>query len=53
MKQYKILTNNKTWMVRDLEWAKTIAKRESQVGGRVSVLDGDIKIATYQNGKEI
>jgi hypothetical protein len=37
-RDYKILVNNKTYCTAKLEWAIEIAKRESLVGGRVSVL---------------
>ena len=50
MKKYKILVLNKTYIMNNLELALDYAKRESLVGYRVSVLDGDVKIATYQGG---
>ncbi len=50
MKNYKILVLDKTYCTSNLQYALDYAKRESLVGYRVSVLDGNTKIATYQNG---
>ena len=50
MKKYKILILNKTYCTSNLQFALDYAKRESLVGYRVSVLDGNTKIATYQGG---
>lgn len=50
MKNYKILVVDKTYCTSNLQFALDYAKRESLVGYRVSVLDGDKKIATYQGG---
>lgn len=49
-RDYKILMNNKTYCTAKLEWAIDIAKRESLVGGRVSVLKDGKKLVTYENG---
>jgi hypothetical protein len=49
-RDYHILVNNKTYCTRTLEWAIDIARRESLVGGRVSVLKDGKKLATYENG---
>lgn len=50
MKRYKILVVNKSYYASNLQYALDYAKRESLVGYRVSVFDGNTKIATYQNG---
>jgi len=50
MKNYKILILDKTYCVSNLQYALDFAKRESLIGYRVSVLDGNTKIATYQGG---
>ena len=50
MRNYKILVNNKTYCMSDLQYALDYAQRESLVGYRVSVFDGNAKIATYQGG---
>ena len=50
MRKYKILVVNKTYCTSDLQNALDFAKRESLIGYRVSVLDNNTKIATYQNG---
>jgi hypothetical protein len=50
MKTYKILYKNKTMLAKGLLWTLDIARRESLVGGRVSVFDNEVKIATYYNG---
>jgi hypothetical protein len=49
-RDYKILVNNKTYNTATLAWAIEIARRESLVGGRVSVLKDGKKLATYENG---
>lgn len=49
-RDYHILVNNKTYCTRTLAWAIEIARRESLVGGRVSVLKDGVKLATYENG---
>ena len=53
MKTYKILLKNKTICAYGLINAMEYARRESLVGGRVSVLDGEVKVATYFNGDPI
>lgn len=53
MKQYKVLLTNKTILVYGLERAKEYAQRQSIVCFRATVLDGDVKIARYENGKEL
>ena len=53
MKEYKIYGVNKSWNVKGLERALEYAERESRVGNRVSVFDGNVKIATYQGGEKI
>ena len=53
MKNYKIYAGNKSWNVQGLERAMEYAERESRVGYRVSVFDGNAKIATFQLGKKI
>ena len=53
MKNYKILRNNKTYLVTDLAVAHKIARNETLVGGRATILDGNTKIATYLNGEKI
>jgi len=50
MKNYKILVNNKTYCMSNLQYALDYARRESLVGYKVSVFDGNTKIATYQGG---
>lgn len=50
MKTYKILYKNQGMLAKGLLWALDIARRESLVGGRASVFDGEVKIATYYNG---
>ena len=49
-RDYKILVNNKTLCTATLAWAIEIARRESLVGGRVSVIKDNVKLATYENG---
>lgn len=49
-RNYKILINNKSYFTATLAWAIEIARRESLVGGRVSVLKDGVKLATYENG---
>ena len=53
MKTYKILRNNKTYLVKDLTVAHKVAKNETLVGGRATILDGNVKVATYLNGEKI
>lgn len=53
MKEYKILVGNKITVIKDLTWAKEVAKRESQVNFRATILDGNERIARYEWGKEI
>lgn len=50
MKTYKILVVDKTYTMTNLQYALDYAKRQSLASFRVSVLDGNKKIATYQNG---
>ena len=50
MKNYKILFANKSYCMSNLQYALDYAKRESLVGYRVSVFEGNNKIATYQGG---
>ena len=50
MKTYKILVVDKTYTMTNLQYALDYAKRESLIGYRVSVLDGNKKLATYQGG---
>ena len=52
-RDYKILVNNKTYCTAKLEWAIEIARRESLVGGRVSVIKDNVKLATYDKGNPI
>lgn len=49
-RDYKILVNNKTYCTATLAWAIDIARRESLVGSRVSILKDNKKLATYENG---
>ena len=49
-RDYKILIKNKTYCTATLAWAIEIARRESLVGGRVSVIKDNVKLATYENG---
>ena len=53
MKQYKVLRANKGYMVYGLERAMEYAQKDSQVAFRVSVFDGNQKIATFEWGKQI
>ena len=53
MKRYKVLVANKGYMVIGLARALEFAQRESRVGNRVSVFDGNTKVATYQYGDKI
>ena len=53
MKEYKIYFANKVKVVKGLERAMAYAEKESRVGYRVSVFDGNVKIATYQMGEKI
>lgn len=52
MKKYKILFTNKSYYYQDLNIALYFARRESLVGYRVSVFDGDKKLVTFQNGEK-
>ena len=52
-KTYKVLLKNKTIYACGLLWALEIARREALVGGKTTVLDGDVKIATYVNGDPV
>jgi hypothetical protein len=53
MKEYKILVGNKASVVKDLEYAKWIAKNASVVNFRASVFCGNERVAHYEWGKEI
>ena len=53
MKKYTVRYANNASLVIDLGWALTIAKNASKVGGKVSVFDGERKVATFQNGEKI
>ena len=53
MKKYTVRYANNASLVIDLGWALTIAKNASKVGGKVSVFDGERKVATFQNGEII
>lgn len=53
MKDYKIYNVNKCFIVKGLDRALEIAQNDSRIGNRVSVFDGDKKIATYQFGVRI
>ena len=53
MKEYRVLVNNKAMVIRDLEWAKEVAKREARVNFRAVVLEDGKVIARYEWGKEI
>lgn len=50
MRNYKILFANKSYCTSNLQYALDYAKRESLVGYRVSVFEGNKKLATYQGG---
>jgi hypothetical protein len=50
MRKFKILVNNKGYYMSNLTYALDYAKRESLVGGRVSVFENDKKLATYERG---
>lgn len=50
MKNYKILFANKAYTMNNLQYALDYAKRESLIGYRVSVFEGEKKLATYQGG---
>ena len=50
MRKYKILINNKGYYMANLTYALDFARRESLVGGRVSVFEKDKKLASYYNG---
>lgn len=53
MKKYTVRYANNASLVIDLGWALTIAKNASKGDGRVSVFDGERKVATFQNGEKI
>ena len=53
MKEYKILVGNKARVVKNLNYAKWIAKNASVVNFRASVLCGNERVARYEWGKEI
>ncbi len=53
MKEYKVMVAGKVSVVKDLEWAKEIAKKASLVNFRASVFNGNEKVASYEWGKEI
>ena len=53
MKDYKVLVNNNARVIKDLAWAKEVAKRDSQVNFRAVVLEDGKVIARYEWGKEI
>lgn len=53
MKEYKIYGVNSVKVVKGLERAMEYAERDSRIGNRVSVFDGNAKIATYQGGEKI
>lgn len=53
MKEYKIYGVNNVKVVKGLERAMEYAERESRIGNRISVFDGNAKIATYQMGEKI
>ena len=50
MKKYTILFANKTYCYSNLQIALDYAKRQSLVNFRVSVFDGNKKLATYEKG---
>ena len=53
MKEYKILVGNRVSIVKDLEYAKWLAKNASVVSFRASVFCGNERVAHYEWGKEI
>ena len=53
MKTYKVLYANKSVLVKGLDRAREYAQKQSLVNFRVSIFDGNVKIATYENGKEV
>ena len=53
MKEYKVMVNNKVSVIKDLAWAKEVAKRDSLVNFRAVVLEDGKAIARYEWGKEI
>lgn len=53
MKDYKVLVNNNARVIKDLAWAKEVAKRDSLVNFRAVVLENGKVIARYEWGKEI
>ena len=53
MKDYKVLVNNNARVIKDLAWAKEVAKRVSLVNFRAVVIEDGKVIARYEWGKEI
>ena len=53
MKEYRVMVNNKVRAIKDLAWAKEVAKRDSLVNFRAVVLEDGKVIARYEWGKEI
>ena len=53
MKEYRVLVNNNARVIKDLVWAKEVAKRDSLVNFRAVVLEDGKVIARYEWGKEI
>ena len=53
MKEYRVMVNNKVRVIKDLAWAKEVAKREALVNFRAVVLEDGKVIARYEWGKEI
>ena len=53
MKEYRVMVNNKVSVIKDLDWAKEVAKRDSLVNFRAVVLENGKVIARYEWGKEI
>ena len=53
MKEYKILVGGRVSVVKDLEYAKWLAKNASLVSFRASVFCGNERVAHYEWGKEI
>lgn len=53
MKEYKVMVAGKVSVVKDLDYAKWIAKNASVVNFRASVFDGNERVAHYEWGKEI
>ena len=53
MKDFKVMVNGKVSVVKDMEWAKEIARKASLVNFRAVVKDGNEIVARYEWGKEI